>query len=103
MTQDQRPATPSQQDQKQAKGSAQKSVDTAAQNESDPRSELGLKSPAEEAKASSERPGRKQAEGQKATQLDGNPSPRAPSSPPLNGEDDTPMAFGKSKESRNDQ
>ncbi|SHG77923.1 hypothetical protein [Pollutimonas bauzanensis] len=44
-----------------------------------------------------------EAAGRKATQFDGNPNPQGASSPPLNGEDDTPMAFGKSKESRNDQ
>ncbi len=102
MTQDQRPANPSQQDQEPAKDSAGNSAGTA-RNELDPRSELGLKSPAEESEDSSERSGRQEAEGRKATQFDGNPNPQGAPSSPLKPQDDTPMTLGKSKESRNDQ
>jgi hypothetical protein len=88
------------QDQKQAKDSARKSVGTV-QNESDPRSELGLKSPVEKSEGRSERRGRQEAEGQKATQFDGNPNPQEVPSSALKPEDDTPMTLAK--ESRNDQ
>lgn len=47
------------------------------------------------------RPGRQEAEGQKATQFDGNPNPEGAPSSPLGPKDDTPTILGK--ESRNDQ
>ncbi len=100
MTQDQKPANPSQPDEKQAKDSAEKVVGTS-KNEWDPRSELGLKSPVEESEGASERSDRQEAQGQKATQFDGNPNPQGAPSSPLGPKDDTPTILGK--ESRNDQ
>lgn len=100
MTQDQRPTNSSQPKQEQAKDSAEKNVDTA-QNELDPRSELGLKSPTKDSESASERSSRQEAKGQKATQFNGNPNPQGAPSSPLKPEDDSQKPLGK--ESRNDQ
>lgn len=85
MKQDQKPTSPSQPDQKNAKD----------QNELHPRPELGLKSVAEESEYANEDSVRQEAEGQKATQFDGNPNPQGGPSTPLEPKDDAPMSLGK--------
>lgn len=69
-------------------------------HEKDPRAELGLKSPTKDSDKD-ESTKRQEAEGQKATQFDGNPSAQGAPSSPLGPKDDTPTILGK--ESRNDQ
>lgn len=69
--------------------------------EHDPRAELGLKSPTKGSKDDGSR--REEAEGQKATQFDGNPSPQGAPSSPLKPKDDTPGLLKKTEGPRDDQ
>lgn len=70
-------------------------------SEHDPRAELGLKSPTKSAEEDGSK--RQQAEGQKATQFDGNPSPQGAPSSALKPKDDTPGLLKKTKGPRDDQ
>jgi hypothetical protein len=46
---------------------------------------------------------RKEAQGEKATRLDGNPNPKGASSSPLKPKDDTPFVLKKTSGPRDDQ
>lgn len=72
-----------------------------ARRERDPRAELGLKSPVKSSEDDDAR--RREVEGTKATQFDGNPSPQGAPSSPLKPEDDTPTILKKTKGPRDDQ
>lgn len=74
------------------------SENDARKLERDPRTELGLKSPAEELSEANE-----DTSARKATQFDGNPSPKGAQSDTFKPKDDTPLYLKKTEGVRDDQ
>lgn len=76
-----------------------------AKHGKDPRAELGLKPPNQQElpKDDKEASSRAEAQGQKATLYDGNPTPQGADSSVFKPKDDTPMLLKKTKGPRNDQ